>query len=353
MINDEFFGTLAPQEGSEDVNTQKASLFTLIIVVKDIDRAMHCQHLVHNIAKKLPCKVIFVSIDSQAQESFLDQRFSTRKVTNGSSVSCDVLTIQTSLDQLDKVSFLVTPQTIPDLPVFLLVGHDPSEVQLLVDDLQPYVERIVFDAAQIPNIGVFAQRIAALTQKQKYVDLNWARTKPWRETFARVFDSKERFDQLSNCCSIEVRFSQSPTCSHHLDTQALFFQAWLASRLKWQLSSIEEAEKCIKIQYTFDQQSISVIISPTDSEIMEEGGITAVEIRGENDLHYLMSYEQDDRHIGVHASSKDRCEMPYTLFVGSFQRGRTLPSEIFQQATSEHYLPMMELLASTPWHKDR
>jgi glucose-6-phosphate dehydrogenase assembly protein OpcA len=353
MIDDELFGTETSPEGSEGINTLKTSLFTLIIAVKDIDRTMHCQRLVHLIAEKLPCKVIFVSIDSNAQESFLRQNLSTRRVTNGHSICCDVLTIQTSLDQLHKVSFLITPQTIPDLPVFLLVGHDPSEVQLLVDDLQTLVGRIVFDAARISNIGAFAERIIGFAYKQKYVDLNWARTKPWRETFARVFNNKERLESLARCSSVEIRFSQSPTCTNHPDTQALFFQSWLASRLKWQPSSIEESADSFKIQYTFDQRPISVIIIPTDSEVMDEGGITSIEIRGENDLHYLMSYEQDDRHIGVHASSKDRCEMPYTLFVGSFQRGRALPSEIFQQASSEHYLPMIELLSGPLWHRER
>jgi len=353
MIDDELFGNISPPGGIEGINTLKASLFTLIIVVKDIERTMHCQRLVHLIAKKLPCKVIFVSIDSEAQESFLRQNFSTRVVKNGHPVCCDLLTIHTSLDQLHKVSFLITPQTIPDLPVFLLVGHAPSEVQLLVDDLQPYVGRIVFDAAEIPNIGAFAKSVVELPHKEKYVDLNWARTKPWRETFARVFDNKESLDGISHFCSVEIRFSQSPTCSNLFDTQALFFQAWLASRLKWQIASIERSEESCKIQYTFNQRSISVMLIPTDSEIMDEGGITGIEIRGENDLHYLMSYEQDDRHIGVHASSKDRCEMPYTLFVGSFQRGRALPSEIFQQASSEHYLPMIELLSSPLWYQDR
>jgi len=353
MIDDELFGTKTNPEGTEGINTIKTSLFTLIIAVKDIDRTIHCQRLVHLISEKLPCKVIFISIDSNAQESFLEQNLSTRTITNVRPICCDLLTIQTSLDQLHKVPFLIIPQTIPDLPVFLLIGHDPSEVQPLVDDLQALVGRIIFDAAQIPNIGLFAERIIGLSHKQKYVDLNWARTKPWRETFARVFNTKERLENLSHCSFIEVRFSQSPTSTNHFDTQALFFQSWLASRLKWQLSSVEESADSFKIQYTFNQRPISVIITPTDSEILDEGGITSIEIRGENDLHYLMSYEQDDRHIGVHASSKDRCEMPYTLFVGSFQRGRALPSEIFQQAASEHYLPMIELLSAPLWHRDR
>jgi len=353
MIDEELFGIKTSPEIGEGINTLKTSLFTLIVAVKDIDRTMHCQKLVHLISEKLPCKVIFVSIDSNAQESFLEQNLSTRTITNGRPICCDVLTIQTSLDQLHKVSFLITPETIPDLPVFLLVGHDPSEVQLLVDDLQASVGRIVFDAARLPNIGAFAERIIGSPHKEKYVDLNWARTKPWRETFARVFNTKEQLDGLAHASSIEIRFSRSPTSKDQFDTQALFFQSWLASRLNWQPSSIEESVDSFKIQYSFDQHSISVIIIPADSCIMDEGGITSVEIRGENDLHYLMSYEQDDRHISVHASSKDRCEMPYTLFVGSFQRGRALPSEIFQQASSEHYLPMIELLSLPLWHRER
>jgi hypothetical protein len=137
------------------------------------------------------------------------------------------------------------------------------------------------------------------------------------------------------------------------DAQSLLVQAWLSSRLAWELISIDEQKDHLHLKFFKDKNPISLVLSPTDNMIMEDGSITSIEISGENEVHYLLSYEMDDRHIAVHASSHDRCEMPYTLFVGSFQKGRALANEIFQQALSEQYLPCLEALASKAWQKKR
>ena len=76
--------------------------------------------------------------------------------------------------------------------------------------------------------------------------------------------------------------------------------------------SVEENTDHMLIRYSSNSREISVIITPTDSNILEEGNVSSVEIRGDNDLHYLLSYERDDRHIVIHASSQDRCEIPYS-----------------------------------------
>lgn len=356
LYEDDIFGSMPLSEVPEGCNTLKASLFTLIVLAKDVERTLHCQRMVHLIAKKFPCKVIFISLDTAVGEPVLRQQFSSRIIGEGSTaLTCDVLSIQASLDQIHKVPFIVIPEIVADLPVFLLLGHDPIQLQPLVEQLEPYTGRIVFDVSHLDNVGDFAGRILALHHQVKYVDLNWARTKPWRESLARVFNTPERLMHLKHCNRLEIRYSHrlSPAPNNMQDSQAIFLQAWIASRLQWEPLSFEDSSDHSLIRYRTNQHETSVFLTPTDSGIMEQGNITCVEFSGENDIHYLLTYERDDRHIAVHASSQDRCEMPYTLFVGSFQHGRTLPSEIFQQAASEHYLPMLELLATKPWQRDR
>lgn len=357
LFEDELFGSLpAPVAAAEGSNTLKASLFTLIVVVKDAPRTLYMQRLVNLITRKFPCKLVFVAIDTGAADSFLRFESSARVVGSGQkSISCDVLTIETSHDQVHRVPFLVIPEILTDLPVFLLCGHKPSEVKPLIDQLESAVGRIVFDANHLDNISLFAQEILSISSRHKYIDLHWARTKPWREVLSRVFNTKEALDVLGSCNRIEIRFTRRPSLSANspLDTQAIYLQAWLASRLGWGATSIEENTDHLAVRYSSPSREVTVILTPTDSNILEEGTIASLEMRGDNDVHFLLNYERDDRHIVVHASSQDRCEMPYSLFVGSFQRGRTLPSEIFLQAASEHYRPMLELLSSQLWQKNR
>ncbi len=355
MYEDELFGTLSTTPSPEGSNMLRASLFTLIVIAQDQERIAHAQNLVHLIAQKYPCKIIFIAIDSETKESFLRRQCSHRCITEGkTSITCDLLMIETSVEEIHKVPFLIIPELSSDQPVFLLVAHEPEEIPL-VNILEPYVGRVVFEAPRVNNIGAFAASILALPHRAKYVDLNWAKTKPWRESLSRVFSTSEKLLHLNMSNRIDIRYSKNTDVSFERvsDAQALLLQAWLSSRLNWILVSIDEQKDHIHIKYTKDNKPFSVVLFPTDNNIMEEGSITSIEIAGENEVHYLLSYEQDDRHIAVHASTHDRCEMPYTLFVGSFQKGRALASEIFQQAMSEQYLPSLKVLSSTAWQKKR
>jgi len=356
LIDDELFGFCPTETTPEGITPKKASLFTLIVAVKDMARRMHCQRLVHRIVEKLPCKIIFIAIDSEAKEEFLRQNTFSRTLRSGPQpVCCDIMTIQTSPNLTHQIPFLILPEIIPDLPVFLLIGHEPWEIAPLVNELLPYVDRIIFDVQRFSNIGHFADQHKQLPQKHTFIDLNWARTKPWREGFLRVFNTQDRLHQLFTSHTINIRFSQRPSLTTNLfyDSQALLFQAWIASRFNWQPVEFKEEADHIHIRYRSNDHQITVTLSPADSAFIEEGNIISVECRGENETHFLLSYETDDRHIAVHASSKDQCEMPYTLFVGSFQRGRALPNEIFQQTASAHYLPLVELLTHEMWQKNR
>jgi len=325
-------------------------LFTLIVAAKDAARVHHCQQLVNLIVNKFPCKVLFIGIDSASKETLRQQRYMTKPL---SAPPCDLAAVTVSLDQLDKLSFLIIPEIIADLPAFLLVGGLPSDVTAVLEQLERYVSRVVFDTPRLLDVGRFADHILSLPGRAKYIDLHWARTKPWREAFCRVFNTKEALALLSSASRIEVRYNHRPIFNQIPDSQAILLQAWLGSRLGWKLDGVEEAGDHTTIRYTYQQRPITIVLTQTDNPIAEDGTVVSVEIKGENDAHFLLSYEKDDTHIIVHASSEDRCEIPYCLFVGSFQRGRALPSEVFLLPPSEQYLSSLEALSSDHWRRGR
>ena len=353
LFDEELFGT-AVQNPPGGSSPSRASLFTLIVVAKDSDRVHHCQRLVNLIANKFPCKVIFIGIDTGSVETFRQKSYTTKAPSNGSTPhSCDLVAVTASHDQLHKVPFFVIPEIIADLPAYLLVGDVPSEVASVLTHLERYVSRVVFDTPKLLNIGLFADNILSLANRSKYVDLHWARTKPWREALCRVFNTKEVVSLLSSANRIDVRYNHRPIHNHVSDSEAILLQAWLSARLGWKLDGVEETADHTAVRYTNQQRTTSVLITPTDNPIAEDGAVVSIEVKGDNDTHFLLAYEKDDTHIVIHASSQDRCEIPYCLFVGSFQRGRALPSEVFLSPTSEHYLSAIEALASDHWRKDR
>jgi hypothetical protein len=68
-----------------------------------------------------------------------------------------------------------------------------------------------------------------------------------------------------------------------------------------------------------------------------------------DDSHYLISHETDNKFVKVHASNKERCEMPYTIFLNNYFNGTPLIREIFYQPPSEHYRSALQQLANSLW----
>ncbi|MDB6082048.1 MAG: hypothetical protein JWO53_1320, partial [Chlamydiia bacterium] len=52
-------------------NVIKASLFNLIVLSQDPERAIHCESLIRIITAKFPCRIIFVRLDPSAQSDFV------------------------------------------------------------------------------------------------------------------------------------------------------------------------------------------------------------------------------------------------------------------------------------------
>jgi hypothetical protein len=137
-----------------------------------------------------------------------------------------------------------------------------------------------------------------------------------------------------------------------LELQAIYLQAWLAAQLGWTLENIEQQDGHLKINYRTHQNPITVSIAPKDTDVIEQGAIYSVEVLTHNEAHFLLSHERERQLVTVHASTLERCEMPYTIFLHNYQKGTALVNEIFYQPASEHYEAMLHALNNQAWGKN-
>lgn len=356
LYDDELLSLQAAAQ-AEGKNLIKASLFNLIVLSQDPERAVHCQRLIEIITEKFPCKIIFVRADPLAQSDFIRTTNSIQTVGTGSNkVLCDQVTIEASLHQFHKIPFLIFPQIQPDLPVYILLSHDPLHDQVILPQLQKYATRVLFDSETLDSFHDFGQRMLSVIQSAQsdFIDLNWARTKAWRESIARAFNTQETFSQLAKSKTIQISYVNSPRPTKmRCETQAVFLQAWLAAKLNWKLVSIQREDGFLRITYKYDHISLTVSLVPKDTEILEPGSIFSFEAMTEGDYHFLISHEGDSKLVKVHASNPERCEMPYTIFLSNFQNGPALVNEIFYQPPGHHYPAMLQMLADPVWHQSR
>ena len=349
--NSEF--TKEEKQQAAGKNLIRACLFNLVIVSHTPSRVAHCQELIRVITEKYPCKIIFVQQDSAAQSEYV--RVTPKVQSTGTAanpVLCDVIQIETSSTEAHKIPLLILPQIVPDLPVYVVLGYDPTEQSNLLQDLATHVSRIVYDCDVIASYSSFAERLLSMAQSTKndYIDLNWARTKAWRETLARAFNRPEVLQQLALSKMIQISYVEPldhkiPNC----EAQAVYIQAWLAQKMKWQLLTVEKEDPYIRIAYKYDHTPLTISLVPKDTDILPPGSLFSFEAMTQGDYHFLLSHENDSKLVKVHSSNPDRCEMPYTIFLANFQNGPALVNEVLYQEHGSHYNDMLQYLAKAAW----
>lgn len=342
----------APGHG-EGQNVIRASLFNLIVLSQDPERATHCEALIRIITSKFPCRIIFVRTDPSQQADFVRTTSIAQPFSSGENrVLCDQITIEASHNQCAKIPFLILPYIQPDLPIYILLGHDPATDQIVLPQIQKYANRVIFDTETVDNFNRFSGHILDYLKisPNDIIDMNWTRTKAWRDVLAQAFNSSELLGQLAQSKMIQITYASIPNQkTQRQDIQAIYLQAWLAAKLKWNLLSIEKSEGGLRISYKYDHVSVTVSLVPKDTDILEPGAIFSFEVMTHGDYHFLIAHENDNKLVKVHASNPERCEMPYTLFLTNYQNGPSLVSEVLYHPPSEHYKSMLQILTHPLW----
>lgn len=339
----------------EGQNLIKASLFNLIVLSQDPERAQHCEELISIIIEKFPCKIIFVRLDPNTQGDYTRTVHNVLSIGTGTSrVLCDQITIEASMNQFAKIPFLILPHIAPDLSVYVLLGHDPAQDKGVLSQIKRYATKVIFDPEDIDNLSKFSQRILAILQEcaPTYMDMNWGRVKAWRDVIARAFHAPKMLEQLTQSKMIQINYVGPPNQkSCKCEIQAIYLQAWLAAKLKWTFISVAREEGFLRIYYKFDHQALTVSLVPKDTELLEPGAVFSFESLSHGDYHTLISHENDNKLVKVHASNPELCEIPYTIFFTDYQRGPALMNEVFYSPRSEHYRAMLEMLSLEEWNK--
>ncbi|CAF23544.1 glucose-6-phosphate dehydrogenase assembly protein OpcA [Candidatus Protochlamydia amoebophila] len=336
-------------------NTQqsktKACLFNLIIYTQEKSRSDYFTSMVKMIAKQFPCRIIFVQGDRTTKDSYLRVNVSTEIGKETKGFTCDQILIEAAGKELSKVPFLILPVFVPSLPIYLVWGEDPTTENTILPHLQKFATRLIFDSECTKDLQHFSRTMQQKIQSSsiQIVDMNWARIGGWREIVAQTFDSKERFGQLATAQSIKITYNNLPSPFFtHPDTQAIYLQAWLASRLGWKFIKRKIEQAVHILYYKGNKETVKIqLIGVTDKELSSED-IIAIDVS--DDIDYVCHLKrQGNNQVSVQACNQYQCELPFTLWLPTIRTGRSFMQEIFYQKVSHHYLDMLHLISQANW----
>jgi glucose-6-phosphate dehydrogenase assembly protein OpcA len=332
------------------ISKSKACLFNLIVYAQDSHHIENFNEIINMIMKQLPCRIIFIQADvSTSTNSYLKVKTVSEPLKDNKNVSFDKILIEAGGNELDKVSFIVLPYLIPDIPIYLLWGRDPLHEKTILPKLKHYATRLIFDSECTDNLRDLSQ--ALLEQMNglgiQILDLNWARTGGWREVIAKTFDSEERFNQLKNANTVKIKYNNisSPTFFHP-ETQAIYLQAWLASRLGWTFNKTEKNHETLSIYYQ-GSQPVKMELIPEKREDFPSEDLLEIEVSDQNDYVCTIT-RKSENHVVVHSSNQVQCQIPFSLLLPTL-KGRTFIQDVFYHRISSHYAPMLQLISLAQW----
>src|SRR5689334_22166509 len=102
-------------------SAQKPSLFNMVIYTHEPRRAAYYEDIVRMVASQFPSRVIFIRAEEQAKTPYL-------KINQASDDSQQPKNGQIFIDvggsDINRVTSIILPNLIPDLPIYLLWGQD-------------------------------------------------------------------------------------------------------------------------------------------------------------------------------------------------------------------------------------
>lgn len=336
-------------ESLETTNIARACLFNLIFLTQKNQRAAYIQRIAQKVVEKFPSRVIFVSIDKTSKEDSLSTEVSIISSSKGQfDVACDYISINACGASHERVPFLILPHILPDLPVYLIWGEDPSKRDPLCYQLEQFANRLIFDSEFTDNLPRFASSLLEHHEKSHcdIADLNWARIESWREMLSMAFYSKENLNQIENSKKIEITYNAQETpffCHTHI--QAVYLKAWLAAQLQWKFQSVKKMQNALLFSYQGAKGPIEIALAKAQHSNLPPGLILSVEISTADKEHFCFKRHLEILHqITYQHSTAWQCQLPSHYVFTKAESGHSLVKEICHRGTSEHFVKVLNLV---------
>jgi len=299
------------RDASEDQEARGASpviracSMNLVVVTNDESRASAIGGLVGDVSVSHPSRIFLVVMGSRGGASHLDAWVSARcslPIPGQNQVCCEEITLTASGSEREKVSGIVMPLLVPDLPTVVIwksaTGPD-------IEAFFPFADRVIIDSSELEcpeevllSWSRFMERgdnsdsrmnvvRSASFQEVLFGDLSWTHLTPWRSLLARVFQPVETKKVLAEIREVLIEFSSIPSRTHSGLAQAYLLSGWLANRLGWDVGEpfreLSSGELSARLHPRSRSGPVTVrmfSVPPTDPS---SGSLESVTIRGPGD----------------------------------------------------------------------
>lgn len=316
-----------------------ASLFNLIVYSPIEAKVPYFREVIQSIIERFPCRVFFIT--SSPSMKAVETHITT--LSTGM-IDCDQIEIKTPEGDTSNVIFYLLPQFIPDLPIYLMWGQDPTLDKELLPRLLPFAKRLIFDSECADEIGSLAHHILSHCSSFEHdiLDMNWARSAGWRTLLKQIFDTEARVADLHHMKQISIHYNSYESSSmEHTAIQAEYLHTWIAACLKWEIKRRSQN----KIVYQASNHLAEVSLHPSPKPSLNPGKIMRMDMTTKTEHYYnIECLPPSPQQVVVKVSSNETCDLPYTLPILTRAKGFTFIQELIYAPCSSHYMDMLKVI---------
>lgn len=324
---------MTTQSNQSNKQQAKACLFNLVSFAESAIRQTALDEAIGHITKRFPCRQIVITVDGDREEATKELQPS---FFNHMQAEHEKIVIRSPLHDLQKVPFLVMPHLVPDLPIYLLWGQDPTLDKTVLPHFQPLASRLIFDTSGTRDWASFSQHMLDKMNSHKFdvVDMQWTLVSSWRDVITSLFNNSSAFHDLHYVTEMHVNCSADPT-------SGIYLCSWMAAQLEWELVK-GDATHAI-----YEHANGSVVIKLTAKEVpgTEFGAITHVELHSATGTIYNLNHCATTSSIIVKKTLKDHCPMPIAMPFTSVNKSVSYIKELLLISPSNQYGNMLRNLA--------
>jgi glucose-6-phosphate dehydrogenase assembly protein OpcA len=273
-----------PQSGQLEHPHPRNCVMNLVVAVGDERREATVQRAAQALAAGHPLRAVVVHRTSRAGEG-IDAEITTEshRLVRGRSVQMERVTIRVRGQAAEHTASLVEPLMVPDVPRYLWWTGTPPLTQHGLREALAACDVLIVDSAHFANVVEAFLDLAALAERLGkrlgFIDLQWARQRPWRETLSQFFSPLRRRDMLGGLERVVV---ESVGMGPAGRVGAALLGGWLMSALDWRMteatrSSPAGAEVLLR---TPQRKTVELALRAVEHEGLPHGALRALGFDG-------------------------------------------------------------------------
>ena len=213
-------------------------VMNLVVAVSDQEQEEAVQEAVQAVAAGHPLRAIILR-RIQGEGEGLDAEVTTQAhhLVRGRSVQLEQVTLKVRGPAAEHTASLVDPLLVSDVPTYLWWTGTPPLTEQGFRDALAACDVLIVDSAQFENLVQAFLELAALAERLGgrlgFVDLQWVRQKPWRETLAQFFAPDSRREMLEGLERVAIESIGEGATGR---VGGMLLGGWLMAALDWRMT---------------------------------------------------------------------------------------------------------------------